>query len=247
MPYARENNATQAEIDTSEIFGSGAFKIVHAGTYTRGTRSGQKCVSKEFKTGCVVESHYFDEELNICAKAQKILDAFNEASIINQEIHLNTPEVWTYLPGCNKAGQKSLIEPMILNFEKFNSNSGWAATDTTGWASAMQALSHFSYHNSAGQFLLCDLQGGRYNNGYVLSDPVIMSRVQNCGPADLGMDGIMSFFQRHKCGAFCKRDWSKPPVLGKAKIPMREGTTMEAYLPTRSSRTPMTNLQRIRE
>ncbi|KAF3901735.1 hypothetical protein AA313_de0201197 [Arthrobotrys entomopaga] len=248
MPsYSRENNASRASIDTSKIYGSGAFKNVYAGIYTIGARKGEACVAKEFKTGCVVEDHYFNEELNICAKTQKIIDAFNEDSIMNKEIHLNTPTVWTYMEGSSKAGHKTLIEPMILNFEKFNSNSGWAATDTTGWASAMQSLSHFSYHNSAGQFLLCDLQGGRYNDGYVLSDPVIMSRAQNCGPADLGMDGIMPFFQRHKCGAFCKSTWSKPPVLGKALIPMREGTTMQAYLPTRSSRTPMTNLQRIRE
>ena len=63
------------------------------------------------------------------------------------------------------SGIKSLVEPMIENFEKFNSNTGWA--DMTGGASseAMQALSHFSYHNSSGQFLLCDIQGGVYSNG----------------------------------------------------------------------------------
>lgn len=33
------------------------------------------------------------------------------------------------------------------------------------WGEAMQALSHFSYHKSGGQFLLCDLQGGSYRNG----------------------------------------------------------------------------------
>ncbi|KAK6357589.1 hypothetical protein TWF718_001897 [Orbilia javanica] len=239
MSYSRTNNSTRASIDTSEIFGSGTFKNVYAGTYTSGSRKGQPCVAKEFKSGCVVEEHYFDEELNICAKAQKIIDEFNDAEIMNQPIYLNTPEIWTYTRGCSKGGQKTLLEPMIQNFEKFNSNSGWALTDTTGWADAMQSLSHFSYDNSGGTLLLCDLQGGRYNNGYVLTDPVIMSKANNCGPADLGIDGIMSFFQRHKCGAFCDRSWRRPPVLGKAKIPMHQGTTMQAYLPTRTSRAPL--------
>ncbi|KAK6516265.1 hypothetical protein TWF506_006174 [Arthrobotrys conoides] len=243
MSYSRTNNANSASIDTSKLFGSGTFKNVYAGTYTSGERNGQRCVTKEFKTGCVVEEHYFKEELNICARAQGLIDAFNNASIMNQEIHLNTPEIWTYTSG-SKIGEKSLTEPMILNFEKFNSNSGWALTDSTGWAAAMQSLSHFSYDHSGGKFLLCDLQGGRYNDGYVLSDPVIMSKNQNCGPADLGMDGIMSFFQRHKCGAFCDGSWMKPPVLGKAKIPMHQGTTMQAYLPTGNSRTPLTGLGR---
>ncbi|KAK6362763.1 hypothetical protein TWF730_000218 [Orbilia blumenaviensis] len=246
MSYARTNHSTTATID-NKLFGSGTFKYVYAGTYTSGPRKGHRCVSKEFKSGCVVEEHYFQEELNICDKAQKIIDEFNEEEIISQEIHLNTPEVWTYVPGCHKSGQKSLIEPMILNFEKFNSNSGWALTDSTGWASVMQALSHFSYHNSGGQLLLCDLQGGRYKDGYVLTDPVIMSRAQNRGPADLGSDGITSFFQRHRCGPFCDKSWSKPRVVGKAKIPMNEGTTMQAYLKTRNSRVPLSRLGSVLE
>jgi hypothetical protein len=36
-------------------------------------------------------------------------------------------------------------------------------------------LSHFSYNHSRGQFLLCDLQGGHYQDSYVLADPVVMS------------------------------------------------------------------------
>lgn len=39
----------------------------------------------------------------------------------------------------------------------------------------MQALSHFSYHQSGRQYLFCDLQGGHYEDCYVLTDPVIMS------------------------------------------------------------------------
>ncbi|KAF3932918.1 hypothetical protein ABW20_dc0100770 [Dactylellina cionopaga] len=245
MSYSRKNNSTDASIERGKIFGTGTFKNVYAGTYTSGTRKGQKCVAKEFISGCVVEDHYFEEELNICARAQQIIDAFNEANIVDKEIHLNEPEVWTYV----RSKHKTLIEPMILNFEKFNSNSGWSATDTTGWAASMQALSHFSYHNSNGAFLLCDLQGGRYNNGYILTDPVIMSRDQSCGPADLGLDGIKAFFDKHHCGPFCSRSWSKPLVFffGKSKIPMQKGTTMHAYLKTGVDRGPMSKLLRITE
>jgi hypothetical protein len=39
----------------------------------------------------------------------------------------------------------------------------------------MQALSHYSYHTSGGQFLVCDLQGGIYRDGVIL-DPIILSR-----------------------------------------------------------------------
>ena len=37
----------------------------------------------------------------------------------------------------------------------------------------MQALSHYSYHFSDGQRLVCDLQGGHYGEYYILTDPVI--------------------------------------------------------------------------
>lgn len=130
------------------------------GIYIEGARIGQRCVSKQFKTGSVYEDHYFDEELSIISHSQAIIDSFNAANILpGQKILLNRPEIWESIPdGC-----RSLIEPMIENFEKFNSNSGW--TSGGEWSNALQALSHFSYHNSGGQFLLCDLQGGSYSDG----------------------------------------------------------------------------------
>ena len=74
----------------------------------------------------------------------------------------------------------------------------------------IQAVSHFSYHTSGGQFVLCDLQGGIYHDGAVLTDPVILSRKKLYGPTDLGPTGISSFFSRHVCNEFCRSHWSKP-------------------------------------
>ncbi|KAM0192458.1 hypothetical protein ACHAPC_001795 [Botrytis cinerea] len=233
MSHRRTNNSTKAEIVTSQIFASGTFKNVWAGHYTEGDRKGQPCVSKEFKTGSVYEKHYFHEELEIIRRTQEIVDDFHTASIIpGREIIVNTPAIWTYENSAGtKAGHKSLVEPMIENFEKFNSNTGWTGQETV-WNDAMQAPSHFSYHDSGGRFLLCDLQG----------DPVIMSQAHDCGPADLGNDGIKSFFERHRCGQFCDRNWVKPALTGRAPIPMRQGTTMECP-PTRYDRNPLSRLR----
>ncbi|KAJ7213155.1 kinase-like domain-containing protein [Mycena pura] len=241
MSYARLNNATRAEIDQSQVFATGAFKIVWKGVYTVGARRGERCVAKEFKTGSVYEKRYFEEEMNVIRLTQGVIDAWHAEQIITRDIRLNTPQIWEMIA----TGAKVLVEPMIENFEKFNSNTGWASNTGGAWSDAMQALSHFSFHNSNGEFLLCDLQGGVYSDGYVLSDPVIMSRGQNCGPTDLGLDGIRSFFQRHRCGSFCKSGWMKPRVIGRAVHPMRMGTTMinPAHLPTRANRTPLTRVQ----
>ncbi|KAJ8061769.1 hypothetical protein OCU04_009566 [Sclerotinia nivalis] len=243
MSHRRMNESSKATVDTSKIFASGTFKNVWAGRYIEGQRIGQECVSKEFKTGSVIEEHYFEEELEIIRRTQEIVDGFHAARIIGgRDIIVNTPSIWTYAAGAGpKTGHKCLVEPMIENFEKFNSNTGWTSRDTV-WNDAMQALSHFSYHDSGREYLLCDLQGGSYSDGYILSDPVIMSRAQDCGPADLGLDGIESFFQRHRCGQFCNRNWMKPGITGRVPIPMRQGTSMVARLPTRQSRNPLSRL-----
>ncbi|KAH9892305.1 protein kinase-like domain-containing protein [Xylariomycetidae sp. FL2044] len=241
--YSRKNNASSATVDRSRIFASGTFKNVWRGTYTVGAREGEDCVCKEFKTGSVYEDSYFDEELKVVRRAQTIIDDWNRAGVIRQTILLNDPQIWVY----EDTGHKTLVEPFIENFEKFNSNTGWAPITGDAWSDAMQALSHFSYHNAGGQLLLCDLQGGMYRDGYVLSDPVVMSQTQTYGPADLGPDGIRSFFQRHRCNRFCRNAWTRPRVTGQARFPMRQGTTMVAPpshgdLPTRRSRNPLTSL-----
>lgn len=37
--------------------------------------------------------------------------------------------------------------------------TGWVNPTGVGWSDCFQALSHFSYHVTNGQHLLCDLQG----------------------------------------------------------------------------------------
>ncbi|KAI0441289.1 kinase-like domain-containing protein [Xylaria telfairii] len=245
MSNARTNDSTEATISRGRLFASGTFKNVYAGRYTNGARAGQECVCKEFKTGSVYEEHYFEEELNIICGTEAVINDWHDARVIDKRVLLNTPAIWTYEKTGEKTGEKALVEPMIENFEKFNSNSGWASITGGVWSEAMQALSHFSYHNSGGQLLLCDLQGGSYRDGYILSDPVIMSQLQTYGPTDLGPNGIRSFFHRHRCGRYCKAEWRKPQVRtrGTPLIPMRQGTTMAARLPTRPNRNPLTRLR----
>jgi len=76
-------------------------------------------------------------------------------------------------------------------------------------------MSHFSYHDSRGEYLLCDLQGGLCDEGdheiCVLTDPVVMFfGGDEYGQTDLGEDGMKLFFARHKCGEYCERGWDKP-------------------------------------
>jgi len=100
----------------------------------------------------------------------------------------------------------------------------------------MQALSHFSYHHTNGQLLLCDLQGGHYLDCYILTDPVIMSmdNSKQYGSGDLGKEGIDNFFAHHKCNHFCRQHgWMKPfQPRASDRIPQTKGTSFSLTLGT---------------
>jgi len=76
----------------------------------------------------------------------------------------------------------------------------------------------------------------------VLSDPVIMSKAQDWGPADLGQEGINSFFNRHRCNKYCRANWLKPNKAQKAVYPEGQRTTRinTSHLPKRLDRNPLT-------
>jgi len=79
----------------------------------------------------------------------------------------------------------------------------------------MEAFSHFTYHQSGDQMIVCDLQGRHRNNKYKksrfeLSDPAICSRRRSYVPTDLGEQGIENFFVNHHCNEYCQDHWTRP-------------------------------------
>lgn len=236
----RHNNSSNAVFDRDDLeypFASGAFRWVAKGTYTSGQRKGEACVTKWFKTGVVFSDDFFLLDLKAVDKALDIVNKFNQLRIANKPVIINIPEVWTFKEDCvgGWAGTKHLIEPFIEDYIKFNSNSGWA-DDDEGWPRAMQALSHFSYHVTGGNFVLCDLQGGIYRKHVVLSDPVILSRNRDYGVTDLGPDGISTFFSQHACNEFCRSNWTAPNNP-RQLLPVVPGTSMmRRTVPTHMSR-----------
>ena len=194
--------ASQSLADYSTIFASGGFKNVYLGVYTEsegGARDGEKTVHKRFKTGNVLTDFHFDDDMIAMRRAKDLIHAFNhEMRFTNvATVHMNEASVWTQI---SPPHYKSLVEPLIEGrFIKFNSNTGYTNGD-----SLMDALSHYSYHATAGKELLCDVQGGKYERSYVLTDPIIMSRDRKYGPTDLGLDGMSTFFSQHRCSKHCR-------------------------------------------
>lgn len=238
---ARRNNSTRATFTNHALnhpFAEGGFRWVAKGTYTEGSRAGEPCVCKWFKSGHVDQSSFFDLDIKAMDKAHDLVKEWNSRRMIDKIVMVNIPEVWTFdMQSGQLAGKKVLQEPFINSYQKFNSNTGWADNETP-WPRVMQALSHFSYHASSGQFVLCDLQGGVYSNAVVLTDPVILSRSKMYGVTDLGPQGISSFFSNHVCNEFCSSTWSKPADQRRYFRPqpgtsmMGGGTNANQHVPT---------------
>jgi len=200
-----------ASVDTDDLLETGAFKEVYMGRYTRGARHGEQCVSKMFRSHVQCPEDYFDKEVKASKVAAEIIESFNNEGIAPRsvKIRINMPSVRLL-----KGGTKCLLEPFVHNFEKFNSNTGWydqEASEENEVDAVMQALSHYSYHVTDGKYVLCDLQGGRYLDGVILTDPTLHSlQAEQFGGADLGPKGISTFFGRHECNEYCQDDWTEP-------------------------------------
>jgi len=80
---ARRNKSSEALVSRDEIYAEGTFKNVYLGRYSEGERSGQSCVGKEFKTGSVYETSFFDSELKVIEKAIELVESFNHTQILN--------------------------------------------------------------------------------------------------------------------------------------------------------------------
>lgn len=202
--YANRNPDQGGFVGNHDI-GQGKYKYVTKGTYHR-TRT--PAVDKFLKTGTAFNSDCFLDDVRAAEAALPYVAGFHEyidtATVFRGRvsIEVNIPEVWEQIDG-RLVGQRMLREPFIEHFTKFNSNSG--AADLT--ATVAQALSHYSYHASDGNELLCDLQGGKVGDSYVLSDVVLMSTTKKYGNTDLGATGIENWLHSHRCNQFCSSSW----------------------------------------
>jgi len=60
----------------------------------------------------------------------------------------------------------------------------------------------------------------------------------------LGIDGILTFFEGHRCGRYCRQEWAMPRRRSSGRIPIQQGTLMEDdqdHAPTLEDRLPLSN------
>ena len=73
---------------------SGSQRDVQKGTYSKGPRKGQACVSKEFRSGSVYESSFFTDDIKATKVVGNIIQSFNKLQP-SKMVYLNEPEVWS--------------------------------------------------------------------------------------------------------------------------------------------------------
>jgi hypothetical protein len=220
MSSASRTNLTsqRVSIDTRRVLGTGQFRIAYPGTYIGGNRNQQEAVCKTFNRKYkALETEFYATDFQVADETIFYAEEWNKICEYSKEILVTKGNVMK-LNGTNY-----LVEPLIRYFTKYTSNNGWVANENEeGWAVlAMEAFSHYTYHKSGGQMIVCDLQGryrfNQYSKGksrFELTDPAICSRSRSYGPTDLGEKGIETFFANHRCNRFCHagsgRSWARP-------------------------------------
>eukprot|EP01083_Nonionella_stella_P215822 776405_1 len=209
-------------------FAEGSTKQSHEGIYGEEApkeKYGQTAVVKKLKNGLnksplSIKTQFNNDILThkIAAEYASIWNGLNKEN--NSNINIQIPYItqinktstskWfnTFSKYYHSDGEYILVEDYLHgNFEKFNSNTGWVKNNK----SFINAFSHWTYHHSNGQYLVCDLQGVKnINNQYKLTDPVITSKNGNIfGNTDLGIVGISNWFYFHKCNQYCNKNWIK--------------------------------------
>ena len=157
---AKRGRNDDGYLDVAAVpFGHGASRVAHKvkvkGGCFHGFTQGTHAVVKRFRPAYFAQGHrvgYVDAQMQ---RLVKVLAAqFNEAAGtvgVEQTLHVRDC-VLAYVPAfeCDM-----LVEREIKGtWAKFNSNNGW-----TCGRELPDAFSHWSWHRSHEQYLVCDLQG----------------------------------------------------------------------------------------
>jgi len=212
-----------AKFDKNMI-GAGACRVAYRGEIVsssppRGPQVGRQCVVKVFKEEYARNYDQWVPDLVAHKRAVKMAESFNRLRLHVSPrctIQVLSPLiarvdtlggfylfwVWNISPPSNvRENEYVSLEPYLEgHWQKFNSNAGWCDESSM----LLQAFSHWSACKSGYKYLLCDLQGVKQGNVYMITDPCIHSLDRIHGPTDLGVVGMEAFFRGHRCNFICQ-------------------------------------------
>jgi len=205
---------------------AGTFRVAYRGMIVSssppgGSEVGHQCVFKVFKEEHARNYDQWVPDLVAHKRAVKMAKIFNRLSISvtpRHAIKLLSPLIakvdtlggfylfWLWnvssVSNVHKNEYVSLEPYLDGRWNKFNSNAGWSDDDKLLYL--LQTFSHWSACKSGYRYMICDLQGVKRDDAYMITDPGIQSLDQIHGPADLGLVGMEKIFQGHKCNFMCR-------------------------------------------
>ena len=191
-------------------FAEGASRRAYRAMYWKPARKyGRKAVVKEYKDEYAWTQGDWDTAVQIYEKTEEFAIQFNTASGTNYPIHIVDHSVQKVIErnasGTPKLGEWILVEDYLEgDYQKFISNSGWVKPQCLTTYKSMPAFAHWSWVHTRGQLLVSDLQGVRYSDKYILTDPCILSLNREYGATDLALIGMGLFFMTHQCTDMCR-------------------------------------------
>ena len=192
------------------------------------------CVVKKFKSEHVRSASQWNVDLKLLAESQCFAKKFNQTMQPKREINFAKAFLAKTVETAKARSWARVeivcVEPFLEGrFVKVLSNSG--VFKDSEEAKIASAFSHWTWAETGGKMLICDLQGVMQDDGsWLLTDPAVLTpKVGTFGPTDLGLPGMHAFWFSHKCSEMCehlpkpKPDGfpSSPPTL----LHCRLGTT----------------------
>lgn len=195
-------------------FAEGRFRRAYMGTWVSPSwKKGERCVVKELKDSFTWKPSDWNTTRLIQEEAQTMANGFNKFSSTNYPIKFTDIDVMTVVSdgGDTEAtpqlGESVIVEEYIEgSFKKWCNNYGYISQEAQTTAISMPAFMHWSWYDNDGQMMIADLQGVKHSDGYLLTDPVILSDSGSAqyGCTDMGVEGMAMFFAKHKCNSFCQ-------------------------------------------
>ncbi len=226
------NNDSHTTFATASFAEGASRRAYRAMRWKPASKYRQKAVVKEYKAAYAWAQGDWDTAISIYEKTKKLAGKFNTVSKPNRPIRIVDYGVQkvTSRPDHStpKLGEYILVEDYLEgDFQKFISNAGWVKSQCMTSCILMPTFAHWTWVHTRGQLMVADLQGVRYDDKYVLTDPCILSVDRNYGATDLALIGMALFFLTHRCTDICR----SLDIARKRPNPMRLGA-LEQYIQT---------------
>lgn len=214
----------------SEPFESGTERDAFVGFATNhvadaGFQAGQKIVVKRFKKAVRWSEDDWSKDVKAMEVATAFANKWNSLGIIRKKVEVHKSVIGKVIwsgSGLFPVASFVMIEPFLEgDYVKWNSNTGFVRDASLG----IHSFCHWTYHDSNGQQLLCDVQGVQLPDKYVITDPCVMSLNRGAfGMTDCGELYMKEWMRDHKCNDFCRPGWKKEE--GQSTRPTKRSSVM---------------------